>query len=109
MLRSFTSRENENSPTGEGRQRRLAVLLPLLCVELLGVRNASLPQCGQPTSLELIYPTLDCASIHSEPIPDSITIEPMADEQNGMQAVVVADSADLVISDFKACRWLRRS
>ena len=64
---------------------------PLLCVELSWPSAMLLsPQCGQPTSLELIYPTLDCASIHSEPIPDSITIEPMADEQNGMQAVVVA-------------------
>jgi hypothetical protein len=65
--------------------------LPLLCVELSWPSAMLLsPQCGQPTSLELIYPALDCASVHSEPIPDSITIEPMADEQNGMQAVVVA-------------------
>jgi hypothetical protein len=64
---------------------------PVLCVELSWPSAMLLsPQCGQPTSLELIYPSLDCASVHSEPIPDSITIEPMADEQNGMQAVVVA-------------------
>ena len=64
---------------------------PLFCIELSWPSAMLLsPQCSQPSSLELIYPTLDCASIHSEPIPDSITIEPMADEQNGMQAVVIA-------------------
>jgi len=78
---------------------------PLLCVELSWPSAMLLsPQCGQPMSLELIYPTLDCASVHSEPIPDSIAIEPMADEQNGMQAVVVAGFCRPCDLGFQACR-----